>query len=108
MNEVLFEILKAVAILVVVLLSRYAIPYVKEQLENTKYSWVVKWVGIAVRSAEQTILGTKTGAEKKTIVIDFIKNLLIKKNISMTDEQINTLVEATVYEMNGGKSNENK
>ena len=104
MNEVLFEVLKAVVILFVILVARYGIPFLKEKLEDTKYSWVVKWVGIAVRSAEQTILGNKTGAEKKAIVVDFIRTLLIKKNIAISEEQLNTLIESAVFELNKEKT----
>ena len=103
MNDVLFEILKAVLVLAVILLFRYAIPYVKALVENTKYAWLVKWVELSVKSAEQTILGDKSGAEKKAIVTEFIRGLLINKNISISDEQLNTLIESAVFEMNGGK-----
>ena len=103
MNEALFEILKAVVVLVIVLLARYVIPYLKALAENTKYNWVTKWVELAVKSAEQTILGDKTGADKKAIVTEFIKNMLIKKNITISDDQLNTLIESAVFEMNGGK-----
>lgn len=100
MNEVLFEILKAAVMLVIVLLVRYAIPYVKLKVEDTKYAWLVKWVELSVKSAEQTIVGNKTGAEKKAIVTEFIKNLLMQKNISISDDQLNTLIESAVYIMN--------
>lgn len=100
MNEVLFEILKAAIMLVIVLLARYAIPYVKLQVENTKYAWLVKWVELSVKSAEQTITGGKTGKEKKALVTDFIKKLLIQKNITISDDQLNTLIESAVYIMN--------
>lgn len=103
MNDVLFEILKAVVVLVVILVARYAVPYIKQLFENTKYEWIVKWVELSVKSAEQTILGDKTGPEKKAIVTEFIQGLLIKKNISISDDQLNTLIEAAVFEMNGGK-----
>ena len=88
MNDILFEVLKAVVVLVIVLLTRYAIPWIKMQAESTKY---------AVRSAEQTILGSKTGAEKKAIVTKFLREQLRQKNISISDEQLNTLIEAAVY-----------
>ena len=75
----------------------------KELVENTKYEWILKWVELSVKSAEQTFLGDKTGQEKKAIVTEFIKGLLIKKNISISDEQLDTLIESAVFEMNGGK-----
>ena len=103
MNEALFEILKAVVVLVIVLLARYVIPYLKALAENTKYAWVTKWVELSVKSAEQTVFGDKTGPEKKAIVTKFIKEQLLKKNIALSDEQLNTLIESAVFEMNGGK-----
>ena len=103
MNDLLFEVLKAVVVLAVVLIVRYAVPYAREAVEKSKYSWLITWVDIAVRAAEQTMFGNATGAEKKAIVTEFIKSLLITKNISISDEQLDNLIEATVFEMNGGK-----
>ena len=97
MNDVLFEILKAVVVLVIVLLTRYAIPWIKMQAESTKYAWVVQCAELAVRSAEQTIIGHKTGPEKKAIVTKYLKEQLRQKNSSTSDEQIKTLSEAAGY-----------
>ncbi len=99
MNDILFEVLKAVTVLVIVLLTRYAVPWIKQQVENTKYAWIIQCTELAVRSAEQTILGSKTGPEKKAIVTKFLKEQLQQKNISISDEQLNTLIEAAVYEL---------
>lgn len=97
MNDVLFEVLKAVVVLVIVLLTRYAVPWIKLQVDNTRYEWVIQCAELAVKSAEQTILGSKTGAEKKAIVTKFLREQLQQKNISLSDEQLNTLIEAAVY-----------
>ena len=40
-----------------------------------------------------------SGAEKKAIVTEFIKKLLLQKNIALSDEEINTLIEAAVRQM---------
>lgn len=37
MNDVLFEVLRAVVILVIVLLVRYAVPFIRNLTEDTKY-----------------------------------------------------------------------
>ena len=101
MNEVLFEILKAVVILAIILLGRYVIPFIKLQVEKTRYAWLINWVELAVRSAEQTILGDKSGPEKKAIVTKFIKEQLEAKRISISDDQLDILIESAVYIMNG-------
>lgn len=103
MNEILFEILKAVVVLAVILFVRYAVPFIKVKIEASKYDWIIQWAEIAVRSAEQTILGSGTGKDKKAIVTEFLKKLLISKNISLSDEQLDNLIEAAVFAMNEGK-----
>ncbi len=103
MSGILFEILKAVVVLAVILVGRYGIPYLKQLAENSKYDWVVKWVEIAVKSAEQTVFGDKKGAERKAIVTAFIKKLLLQKNISLSDAQLDNIIEAAVYAMKGGE-----
>ena len=55
MNDILFEVLKAATVLVIVLLTRYAVPWIKQQVENTKYAWIIQCTELAVRSAEQMI-----------------------------------------------------
>ncbi len=102
MNDILFEILKATVVLAVILITRYAVPYLKQIVDNSKYEWVVKMVDVAVKAAEQTI---KDGEkDKKTIVTKFIKSQLIQKNISISDEQLDNLIESAVYAMNEAKS----
>lgn len=100
MNGAIFEILKAVVVLIIILAARYVIPYIKLKVENTKYAWIIETAEMAVRAAEQTVLGDKTGPEKKAIVTKFIKEQLAQKNISITDEQLDMLIEAAVYAMN--------
>ena len=99
MNDILYEILKSVVVLVLILITRYAIPYLKQKAENSKYDWVVKWVDIAVKSTEQTIFGDKMGPERKAIVTRFIKKLLLQKNIALSDEQLDNIIESAVFAM---------
>lgn len=79
MNDILFEILKAVTVLMIVLLTRYAIPWIRMQAESTKYARVIQCAELTVRSVEQTIIGNKTGLEKKAIVTKFLKEQLLPK-----------------------------
>lgn len=102
-NGILFEILKAVVVLVIIFVGRYGIPYVKQLAENKKCDWVIKWVEIAVKATEQTVFGDKKGPDRKIIVTRFIRQLLLQKNISMSDDQLSNLIDAAVFVMNGGK-----
>lgn len=102
MSQILFEILKAVLILTITLVVRYAIPYIKLQLDKQNLSWVTEWVITAVRAAEQTIIGNKTGTEKKEYVTKFVKDMVTKQKIPLTVEQIDNLIEAAVLTLKDG------
>lgn len=52
----------------------------------------------AVLMAQQ-VYHAKTGSERKAIVIDLMKGILIAKKISITDEQLDLLIEAAVKSM---------
>lgn len=100
MDELLFNIIKLLVIILITLVVRYGVPFLKQKLEDAKLSGVAKWVGKAVEAAEQTIKQPGAGVEKKAIVVKFLKEILTAKNISISDEQLNTLIEAAVFAMN--------
>lgn len=98
MDDILFEILKVVIMVAVLLVTRYLVPWLKSKIDYETVDAVSKWVTEAVLWAEQ-VYYAKTGPERKQIVVDYIKLLLTQKNISITDEQLNTLIEAAVKQM---------
>ena len=55
MNDILFEILKAVIILAVTLVIRFAVPYIRAKMDEANMAWLAEWVKTAVYAAEQTI-----------------------------------------------------
>ncbi|MBR1477440.1 MAG: phage holin [Lachnospiraceae bacterium] len=99
MNEILFDLLLAVLIFISVIITRYVIPLLKEWIENIKDERLRKAVKDAVQMAEQTITASHSGKEKLAKVKDMLKLMLIKKNITMSDEQLTTLIESAVYAM---------
>lgn len=98
MNEVLFEALKLIVMVTMLVITRYLIPLVKEKIGANKLEIVEKWTRYAVLKAQQ-VLWSKDGAERKAYVIQFLKDMLIAKNIALSDEQIDILIEAAVKQM---------
>lgn len=98
MDEVLFGILKVIIMLAVLLLFRYVIPLVKNAISAKRLEEIEKWVQNAVLMAQQVYLD-KTGAERKAIVVDMLNELLEAKNLAISDEQLNVLIEAAVKAM---------
>jgi hypothetical protein len=112
MNEVLFIIFRFVLLVALFVLMKYIIPYLQKLVDDSELRYLRQVVSDAVLAAEQTISATSAGIEKKGIVTEFIKNMLISKNISISDQQIDNLIESAVYLFNasnktkGEESNE--
>lgn len=103
MDELLFTIIKLLVIVVITVVMRYGIPLLKEILENTKMSKIIKWAKQAVDAAEQKNKESGSGPEKKAIVTEFLKEILTEKNIALSDAQLDTLIEAAVFAINSNK-----
>ena len=102
MREITLEALKLLIMVTVLVLTRFVVPWLKAKTSNETMQVVLDWTMQAVLAAEQAHQA-QTGAERKYIVTEFIKNILIQKNISLSDEELNTLIEAAVMQMNANK-----
>ena len=98
MNEMIFEILKLIVMIAVFIVTCYLIPWVRGKIGQDKLDEITRWVNAAVLMAQQVYFA-KTGAERKAIVVDLLKNILIAKNISVSDDQLDILIEAAVKAM---------
>ena len=98
-RDILLEILKLAIMIVAALITRYVIPWLKAKTQNETMQSLVDLVTQAVLAAEQ-VHNSQTGAERKLIVTKFIKEILLQKNINISDEEIDMLIEAAVKEMN--------
>ena len=100
MNELTFNVLKIVVSVVSALVAVYLIPFIKTKTAEAKYEKLLHIVSVAVRAAEQTIKGSGQGAVKKEEVITFVTKWMVNQGISITQEQLEQLIEAAVYSMN--------
>ena len=98
MSEIVFEVLKLVVLLAVFVVTCYLIPWIRGKIGQDKLDEITKWVNTAVLMAQQ-VYDAKTGAERKAIVVELLKDILIAKNISITDTQLDVLIEAAVKAM---------
>ena len=104
MNDILYEVVKAVVIVAVMAFVRYFIPFAKTTVEHSKYKWVADLVESAVKAAEQQIAESHAGESKKSLAVAFVKGVLAENHVSISDEQIDALIEAAVYAMNEKKA----
>lgn len=98
MDEIIFEVLKIIVMLAVLVVTRYLVPWIKQKIGADKLSEVENWAKQAVLMVQQ-VYSDWNGADKKEYVTRFLREQLIAKNISITDEQLNILIEAAVKQM---------
>lgn len=98
MNDMVLEILRVVVMLAVLVLTRYIVPWIKAKIGAEQMEEVRTWVNTAVLMAQQ-VYAAKPGPERKAIVVEIIRGMLIKKNIDISAEQLDMLIEAAVKAM---------
>ena len=98
MNDILFELLKLIVMIAVLVVMRYAIPWLRARISVEKMTEIEKWAEKAVLMAQQ-VYWNKSGEERKEIVTEFLREMLIAKNISISGEQLEILIEAAVKQM---------
>lgn len=103
MSEILYELIKLIVMVVAMVIARYLVPWLKEKIGAEKLAEAERWAKYAVLYAQQ-VLQKDTGADKKAYVTKFLKELLTAKNIALSDEQLNVLIEAAVKEMKMAES----
>lgn len=98
MNEIIFEVIKVLVMVVVLVITKYLVPWLKEKIGADKLAMAEKWVKYAVLKAQQ-VLWAESGEDRKAYVTEFLKEILIAKNIALSDEQLDVLIEAAVKQM---------
>lgn len=98
MDEIIFEVIKLVVMVAALVVARYLVPWIKDKIGADKLAQIEKWTKYAVEMAQQ-VRWTETGEDKKAIVTEFLRGILTAKNIALSDEQLDVLIEAAVKEM---------
>lgn len=91
----LTDLIIAIITVILGLVSKYLIPYIKTQLDAKKLDTIKVWVRVAVEAAEQIYNETGKGAEKKWYVLKFLES----KGFSVNEDEIDNLIESAVHEL---------
>ena len=102
MNDIIFECIKITVMIVMLIITRYLIPMLKEKIGADKLATAERWTKLKA----QQVLWSESGQDRKAYVTEFLKEILIEKNIALSEEQIDVLIEAAVKQMRlSGNSN---
>lgn len=100
----LTHILTAFIALIGAIITYYIIPLLKGKISADNWQEIVKWVEIAVAAAEQMQRAGIITVPKKDFVLAFLKD----KGVTITDQELDALIEAAVFEINKSKNLLNK
>lgn len=107
MDDLTYQIFKIIISIIGLALTYYAVPWLKTKTSNEQLTAVEKqlktiqdWVVIAVAAAEQLKNAGKLTVPKKDYVLEFIRD----KGVTITDQELDALIEAAVFEINKAKN----
>ncbi|MDF2948151.1 MAG: phage holin, family [Sedimentibacter sp.] len=97
MNNLMYQIATLVISILGLVLTGFVVPWVKAKIGTEKMGIVQMWVKVAVAAAEQLKKSDVLNKDdRKQYVLAFIKD----KGITITDNELDALIEAAVYELN--------
>lgn len=99
-NIDLTPILTAIIALIGAIITYYVIPVLKGKISAEQWNEITKWVKIAVAAAEQMKDAGIINVPKKDFVLEFLRD----KGITITDSELDALIEAAVFEINKAKN----
>lgn len=89
-------LLQSIVTLVLVVITGFLIPFLKQKYGIDKFEKAYGWTVIAVNAAEQIFNATGMGKEKYKYVSDF----LISKGFDLTEDEVEALIESIVRDIN--------
>lgn len=104
MNEIVKDIAYILFVVICAILAKYVIPYIKSKIKCYCDEELIRTIYLAVRYAEQTIVGDKKGKEKLNAVQTYIDKWLKDKGIKISEKELQVLIESAVYMMNNGNT----
>lgn len=98
MADIIFEIIKIIVMLAALLVARYVVPLMNEMVKDSKIRQILELTKQGVLAVQQKY-SLESGETRKEMVKVFLEDFLKEKNLSLTDEQVEILIEAAVKQM---------
>lgn len=96
MSEAWVKIIIGLLSIIGTITTYFLVPYLKQRTTAQQREDIDFWVRMAVAAAEQIFNIPKSGNEKKVFVLEYLNEL----NIKVTEQELDVLIEAAVYELN--------
>ena len=99
MNENLFNVIISLIPVLGTIITSFLIPCIRVHINTARLSQYKEWAMLAVKAADMLWKETGHGSDKKAYAVEFLNNLFNTKKTTITEEQLNVLIESAVKEM---------
>lgn len=106
-STLVFNVISALVLALIGVITKTLLPYLRAKkdealtaLARTKWAWAADIVDAVVRAVEQTTDEYMHGEVKKDAATRLIMDFFHQNGIELTTEQISTLIETAVQELN--------
>lgn len=97
MNDYMLQIVLAIISIIGVIITSVLIPFIKSKTTREQQERIISLIEIAVYAAEQIYaMDPESGDDKKAWVVKYLK----ARGITVSDAQIDAIIESIVYQMN--------
>ena len=93
MDQIILTAIELAVLIIATCVGRYIVPLIKTKLNADKLSLITIWALKFVKSAENTIVGTGKGDEKRDQVTVWLKEKADELGLKLTEDQIRTILE---------------
>ena len=94
------ELTKAIISVILILISAYVIPWLKNKVGEDKYATIIEFAEIVVRSAEK-IYTQEEWAQKKAYAVNMVSKKAQELGFDINEKEINAIVEGAVQAVKG-------
>ena len=106
-NQLVFNICMALVVALIGVITKTLLPYLRAKkdeattaLRQTRWAWAADIIDAVVRAVEQTVEDGVHGEAKKDEATRLIMDFFRVNGIDLTQEQISTLIETAVQQLN--------
>ena len=98
--ELITELTKAILSVVLILITAYVIPWLKNNIGEDKYAALIEFAEIVVRSAEK-IYTQDEWAKKKAYAVNMLEKKAKEVGLDLNEKEINAIIEGAVQAVKG-------
>ena len=102
-NELTTIVVKIIFAILSTAITFYLIPFLKSLAKRSQNEEFIKFIKVAVLAAEQVLNEPGSGAKKKELVMTEASKWLKEHNISISEAELDNMIEAIVFAMNNAK-----